>query len=46
MRLNYRNGDAAAELPLPDSWRVRLDDALLAGLVDWLRQENVTVIYG
>jgi DNA polymerase-3 subunit alpha len=46
VRLNYRNGDAAAELPLPDSWRVRLDDALLAGLVDWLRQENVTVIYG
>ena len=45
VRLNYRNGDAAAELPLPDSWRVRLDDALLAGLVDWLRQENVTVIY-
>jgi DNA polymerase-3 subunit alpha len=45
VRLNYRNGDAAAELPLPESWRVRLDDALLAGLVDWLTQENVTVIY-
>ena len=37
---------SASELPLPDIWRVRLDDALLDGLVDWLRQENVTVIYG
>ncbi|NJD35637.1 MAG: DNA polymerase III subunit alpha [Betaproteobacteria bacterium] len=45
VRLNYRNGDAVAELPLPESWRVRLDDALLAGLVDWLKAENVKVIY-
>ena len=26
MRLCYRNTDAAAELLLPESWRVRLDD--------------------
>ncbi len=45
VRLTYRNGDAVAELPLPESWRVRLDDALLAGLVDWLKAENVKVIY-
>jgi len=45
VRLTYRNGDATAELPLPESWRVRLDDALLAGLVDWLKEENVKVIY-
>jgi DNA polymerase-3 subunit alpha len=45
VRLNYRNADAVAELPLPESWRVRLDDALLAGLVDWLTAENVKVIY-
>ena len=37
--------DAMAELPLPENWRVRLDDALLAGLVDWLQAENVKVIY-
>ncbi len=43
--LTYRNGDAMAELPLSDNWRVRLDDALLAGLVDWLQAENVKVIY-
>jgi hypothetical protein len=45
VRLSYRNGDATAELPLPESWRVRLDDALLAGLADWLKPENVKVMY-
>jgi DNA polymerase-3 subunit alpha len=45
VRLSYRNSDAVAELPLPESWRVRLDDALLAGLADWLTPENVKVVY-
>jgi DNA polymerase-3 subunit alpha len=45
VRLSYRNGDAVAELPLPETWRVRLDDALLTGLADWLKPENVKVIY-
>jgi DNA polymerase-3 subunit alpha len=45
VRLSYSNGAAMAELPLPDGWRVRLDDALLAGLADWLKAENVKVIY-
>ncbi|TRZ98812.1 MAG: DNA polymerase III subunit alpha [Rhodocyclaceae bacterium] len=45
VRLSYRNGDAAAELPLPESWRVRLDDALIKELVDWLRPENVKIVY-
>jgi DNA polymerase-3 subunit alpha len=45
VRLSYRNGDAAAELPLPESWRVRLDDALIKGLGDWLKPENVKVLY-
>ena len=45
VRLSYRNGDAVAELPLPENWRVRLDDALIKGLADWLTPENVKVIY-
>ena len=45
VRLSYRNGDAMAELPLPESWRVKLDDALLTGLADWLKPENVKVLY-
>jgi len=45
VRLCYRNADAAAELMLPESWRVRLDDELLTGLADWLSPDNVKVIY-
>jgi DNA polymerase-3 subunit alpha len=45
VRLTYRNAEAEVELGLPDSWRVRLDDALLAALDDWLLPENVQVVY-
>jgi DNA polymerase-3 subunit alpha len=45
VRLAYRNGEAQATLELPESWRVRLDDALLLTLRDWLAPENVSVIY-
>jgi DNA polymerase-3 subunit alpha len=45
VRLAYRNDDAQAELALPDAWRVRLEDALLASLSDWLSAENVRVVY-
>ncbi|MDD5175360.1 MAG: DNA polymerase III subunit alpha [Sterolibacterium sp.] len=45
VRLRYRTGDAEVELGLPDTWRVRLDDALLAALHEWLSAENVSVVY-
>ncbi len=45
VRLKYRNGEAEVELGLPDSWRVRLDDALLAALGDWLTPANVSIVY-
>ncbi|MCX7176794.1 MAG: DNA polymerase III subunit alpha [Proteobacteria bacterium] len=45
VRLRYRNGEAEVELGLPDAWRVRLDDALLADLHEWLSAENVSVVY-
>ncbi len=45
VRIQYRNAEAAAELALPDAWRVRLDDRLLAELHDWLTPDNVRVIY-
>jgi DNA polymerase-3 subunit alpha len=45
VRLTYRNGEAEAELTLSDSWRVRLDDALIASLNDWLTPGNVKVVY-
>jgi len=46
VRVCYRNEQAQAELSLPDDWRVRLDDALLASLGDWLSTDNVKVVYG
>ena len=45
VRLSYRNDSAEADLTLPDAWRVRLDDALIASLGEWLTPENVKVIY-
>lgn len=45
VRIAYRNDEAEVLLVLPDVWRVRLDDALLTGLHDWLSSENVKVLY-
>ncbi len=45
VRVRYRNDKAECELPLGEAWRVRLDDELLAGLQQWLRAENVEVVY-
>ena len=45
VRIAYHNAEAAVELGLPDSWRIRLDDELLVSLRDWLKPENVKVIY-
>ncbi|MFN3883171.1 MAG: DNA polymerase III subunit alpha [Rhodocyclaceae bacterium] len=45
VRIRYRNREAEAELVLPTTWRVRLDDRLLAELGDWLMPENVHVVY-
>jgi DNA polymerase-3 subunit alpha len=45
VRVSYRNGAAEADLMLPEAWRVRLDDALIASLNDWLTPGNVKVVY-
>jgi DNA polymerase-3 subunit alpha len=46
VRICFRNDEAEAELTLPESWRVRLEDELFAQLRGWLQPENVRVIYG
>jgi DNA polymerase III subunit alpha len=43
--IRYRNGGASVEVRLGDEWKVSLDDRLLASLGEWLRPENVEVIY-
>ncbi|HEY5292245.1 MAG TPA: hypothetical protein VIJ43_08040, partial [Burkholderiales bacterium] len=41
----YHNDAASCEMRLGEDWRVRLDDALMQSLREWLRPENVQVIY-
>jgi DNA polymerase-3 subunit alpha len=44
--VHYRNAAAEAAFPLGAEWRVRLDDALLEGLREWLPGDGaVNVIY-
>jgi DNA polymerase-3 subunit alpha len=43
--VEYANHGIGGELELPDTWRVNLEDPLLAGLREWLAPENVKVIY-
>ena len=43
--VRYQNSAASVEMRLGDGWRVSLDDRLLASLAEWLRPENVEVIY-
>ena len=45
VRIRYQNGQAQCELTLGDAMRVRLEDALLSELGNWLRPENVEVVY-
>ena len=45
VKLSYRNSCAETEMTLPETWRVRLDDALIASLNDWLTADNVKVMY-
>ena len=41
----YRNARVGGEVELPEEWRVNLDDALIDRLRDWLKPENVQVVY-
>ena len=45
VEVRYRNGGASVEMQLGDNWRVSLDDALLQSLNEWLKPENVEVMY-
>jgi DNA polymerase-3 subunit alpha len=43
--VRYRNGDAECDFSLGDAWRIKLDEGLVASLEDWLKPENVQVLY-
>ena len=41
----YTNGRAQAEIELGENWKVRLDDALVSSLSQWLEPGNVEIYY-
>lgn len=41
----YYNKGATCEIQLGESWRVNLNDDLIQSLQDWLRPENVQIVY-
>jgi DNA polymerase-3 subunit alpha len=43
--IRYGNGEASVEVLLGEEWRVNLDDGLLDSLAEWLKPENVEVLY-
>jgi DNA polymerase-3 subunit alpha len=45
VRVRYSSGSAVAEVRLGDEWRVTPDDGLIAALSDWLKPENVEIVY-
>ena len=45
MAIRYQNNDATVEVNLGDDWRVNLDETLIRSLREWLRPENVEIVY-
>jgi DNA polymerase-3 subunit alpha len=45
VRIRYRNHSAACELTLGANYRVNLEDNLLRDLCDWLKPQNVRIVY-
>ncbi len=45
VRVRYRNAAAEAELPFGEGWRVRLEEALLDSLREWLKPGAVEIEY-
>ena len=41
----YSNQDAECRIDLGEAWRVKLDEGLIQSLGEWLRPENVQVLY-
>ncbi|NBU58656.1 MAG: DNA polymerase III subunit alpha [Betaproteobacteria bacterium] len=46
IRIDYRNGDATAQIDLGQDWRVRLTPGLLGALTEWLSVDNIGIEYG
>ena len=45
VKVEYHNQSSKVELMLGNDWRVDLHDELIAGLTEWLSQNNVKILY-
>jgi DNA polymerase-3 subunit alpha len=45
VKIDYHNAKGHVELILGESWQVDLHDELIDGLTQWLREENVKILY-
>jgi DNA polymerase III subunit alpha len=45
VKILYNNGEAEVPVMLPDQWRVRVTEALVSSLTDWLSADNVAMVY-
>jgi DNA polymerase-3 subunit alpha len=45
VQIVYSSNGATCELDLGEAWRVNLHDELIQSLSDWLRPENVQIVY-
>ncbi len=43
--IRYRNAGGECDIRLPDAYRVKVSEPLLASLNDWLTERNVEVVY-
>ncbi|QJR14509.1 DNA polymerase III subunit alpha [Usitatibacter palustris] len=43
--IRYRNTEGECDIRLPDAYKVKISEPLLASLNEWLREENVEVVY-
>jgi DNA polymerase-3 subunit alpha len=43
--IRYRNAQGECDIRLPDTYKVRVSEPLLASLNEWLTEENVEVVY-
>jgi DNA polymerase-3 subunit alpha len=43
--IRFQNDESNGDIELGESWRVNLDDHLLGSLREWLKAENVQVVY-
>jgi len=43
--IRYRNAQGECDIRLPDAYRVKVSEPLLTSLNEWLREENVEVVY-